>query len=338
MSILCKHSYNALDTPELRFFSLGDEDLISILPVLFYKGDVKELAVAKKDKYDTRIIISCITHATESVSDKIANKLDKELNIEDTCTFNFMTGDMVIKNGDRNINYFEWSPNINRTIDSTAPACGFCYSGRDGNDKIGYFYVSNKEKTNMLYLLSRMKEKKFCFAEEGECTAFGISLAGNLMYSPVSNDVFKVTDTFALQFSPEESCDIEDLSIVDALLKIGDRAFKKEDKKVITEGIVPRYGEENYDDDGVLPFPIVKVSQVKEVFPLSEVLSHVIVPSTFPIDLELDMVLQPCIKKITCIDKASLILYIRKGTNLQMVNADTIGLFDDFEVTYKEEL
>lgn len=353
MSVILKHVYSTLETPELKYMHLDDSNLLIAVPALFYKGDPRELAIVKRDSVNTTFMLCSSSYATEEISTDIQNKMCEIIEIGDKLIFDYKTGDVVIKNGDRQIKYFELYPNTAlKNKDGASEVCGFVYSEGDV-DKIGYFYVTSPASLNKLYTLSRIKNKALLFDDGDSCSNFGLTLACNLVYSPISKETIEISTGISNLFVPKSSCILDDLTIFDDLMKLGDRAFKKdeiiekkkpEDINEIDDSIAWYMRDNIYDneddfdvkrkEDGIkiLPQNNSAIILFPKRFPLTSVLSHSIVTTLFPVDVDIDIV-QKGIKKIVWIDATTLGLYVESFDDL---SSETIGLFDDFQIVFKE--
>lgn len=253
MSIAISWSMNSIETPELKFLTFDTPGIVLVTPCMFYKRDAKELAIARKLSFHTTVLFTVGTPRSTVIKEEVKDALDKKLSNGDKVIFNYVTGDIVIKNGDKQIKEFELYP-YKFTFDDARVCLGICYNDdKSGNDEIVYYYPVDAEKINLVYTLSCIKRRKFLFSEGDSPTRLGLSIAANLF--PVfldEKDPIRIDYSLSRNFKPNIYNDLESLSPYDDLILLGDKVkeeLEEEEKKKPNTTITPRYDDDYYDEE-----------------------------------------------------------------------------------------
>jgi len=321
MSIVIRKSLNTIETPEIMFAQLDDEKILSYIPCWFYKGSPKNLVVVKKENDLTTFTISVSSWNIE-IPFALQQEMDVTLQNGDKKIIDVSTGVVVINNGVFQVKSFEVYPFSLQTKSDSAPCLGFCYSDNNGEDKIGYSYLTNPDKIEELYSLSTLYRKKLMFADGDECTDFGISLTANLLSFPfeIKTDNIFFTAKIAKGFKPRGFELLEDITSFTSLLELGEKVYQKDEDK----------------DTSIGTEIILHESALTSIrFPLSEILSQKVRISFFPAEVDIDLCLQPELKKIIWTGQKSFKLIFN---DISKLSPDTMDIFENFDVEIKEVL
>jgi len=355
--IMVTHATNAIECSDIvyHFFNEVDKFMTEVIPCTFYNGEPKELAIAKKENNITTILIATIADYDVKIEDEVKRTIDKTLQDGDRVVFNFVTGDIILKNGDKQVKCFDLYPyNAIRDLPKkkNATICAFSYVNKKGDDCIGYSYISTEEKPSLLYALSALYRKRLSIKKDVHPTAFGLTLACNLVQEDMKFKTYGVTEKTSSRFIMPESSEIVPLANYNALKELGGRVGKQinmEFMNLLSNDVT--YDKHSYNRYGPSRFPIIKaetthsvvsnpiitgeiIPNIPPALPLSQVLRKMLTIIKYPRDLIIDIVLTPYIKKVIWVGPDSLLIYVTDMT--RAMSDDVIKIFEQFDTQFME--
>lgn len=317
-------TFSAIDFPDIKFMSIHRmEEFLSMIPCSFYAGEVKELAVATYKNKAIDIIVPTSVPKPD-IREQIKDMLRKELKEGDRVTFNFVTGDILIRNGNMQVKYFTPVPVFKKPPTNapyTSVQYGLCFTLND-KDVLGYIYTSDEEDLNELFVLSILCRKEFILSDRVEPTSFGYALCAKIIEKmqgipkisyPKEMQSYlcpQITDTTTLNESI--FCELQELKLEET--KVNEEE-EEEDEGILIPDTQTYINKLITDGKGraIISVPVKNPvynvnltrgsysSFLPEKVSLCEVLSHQAHPTKYPTELSIDMAISSLIKRVNIV-------------------------------------